>query len=617
MCGISVAINVNNASVAQELIKSINDKVAHRGPDDEGYHFGKNYALGHRRLSIIDLSQRGHQPMVMDGLAISFNGEIYNYIELREELRALGHAFHSESDTEVILAAYKEWGIKAFSKFNGMWAFALADESKKEVIFCRDQFGIKPIYYTWVNDHFFVGSEIKQFCAIDGFSPELNKAVAVNFVVTGLLNFSEETFFKGVKELRAGHCLIYDLSSHDVKTIKWYDLKEQISQVKDNFPESVDQIRKLMIDSVKLRMRSDVPVGSCLSGGIDSSTIISLVKSQNLGHPEFSTISSCFNDERHDEQMFSDLVTERTGFKSFKIFPDLNHLYKQNVLDLMLYHQDQPFSGGTHFLEYCVYKKARESNFKVMLGGQGCDEFLCGYNDFFYIQVVELLNRLKFKKAFKALRIRAVDKAIDFREEVIAFISSMYLPKLAIFVKRMMGVNLYPWLSLEWRTLADSSLRTFENNSIRNYSLDQIQITSLPYQLHSEDRNSMLFSIESRLPFLDSRLVEYCLGLPSSYKIKDGVTKAVLRDAITELPPEIKDRKHKMGFISPDEEWMLANSSWVRNELKAAILDTSIFTMDIVKKFDQFIEGEEPYQPIYFRAIAFNRFLKVFKMKIN
>lgn len=617
MCGISLAINKNNTSVNPDLINSMNDKVIHRGPDDEGYFFGPNYALGHRRLAIIDLSSGGHQPRVDRDLAISFNGEIYNYIELRDELKILGHVFQSGSDTEVIIKAYREWGINAFSRFNGMWAIILADMTANEIILCRDQFGIKPLYYCTIGNGFYAGSEIKQFTCIPEFTAELNHKVAINFILSGLLNYSEETFFNKVLALNPGYLLRYSLTSHQYSSIGWYKLREQIHKSNPSYQQSVQHVRSLMIESIRLRMRSDVLVGSCLSGGIDSSTIVGLSKSQALTNSEFLTITCCFDDERHDERYFSDQVSGSTGFPSLKIFPNLRWLIEDNLFDRMLYHQDQPFSGATHYLEYCVYKCARENNRTVMLGGQGSDEYLAGYDDFFYVVTKELLLAFRFRGAFNLLRIRAITKGLYFLDELRSFLKSELFFPVALLAKKLLGIDSQPWLSKKWKNLAKMYKRDFKSTSILELSILQMEKTSLPYQLHSEDRNSMMFSIESRLPFLDHRLVEYCMGLPAGYKVKDGVTKAVLRDAIHELPDEIRNRKHKMGFISPDADWMLSNSSAIRAELKAAILETGMFTIDLVKRFDRFVDGEIGYDPVFFRVMALNRFIKVFKMKVH
>lgn len=617
MCGISIAIDTTRQSVPHDRIKAMNDKVFHRGPDDEGFYFGENFAFGHRRLSIIDLSSAGHQPMTRNKLCITYNGEIYNYIELRDQLISLGHTFQSASDTEVILAAYEEWGTSAFSKFNGMWAFAIHDAVNNSIIFCRDHFGIKPFYYSKTKKHFLAGSEIKQFTAVNEFEPILNKSVAVNFLVNGLLNHSAETFFEGVNELRPGHYLTYQLTTHETKIVCWYDLDKASTRVNDDYQLAVGKVRSLFVDSVRLRMRSDVRVGSCLSGGIDSSSIVGTIHSQQLANTDFATITSCYTDATYDEQRFSDLVTNQTGFKSAKVFPALNDLDENGDLDKMVYHQDQPFSGASHYSEFKVFETARKEKMIVMQDGQGSDEYLAGYHEFFNERVSELVTTLQWRPAVLLLRQKAIHRTRSFYSELTSFLRSQYLFPIINGIKSLVGRNNYSWLSDEWKKIAATSLITYQSRGIRALSLNEMQHSSIPYQLHSEDRNSMLFSIESRLPFLDHRLVEYCIGLPSSYKIRDGYSKAVLRDAMAELPEPIKYRKDKMGFVAPDPTWILQNKDRVRKDLEYVIQSTGIFSAQLLSRFDRFVSGELGYEPIYFRALTFSRFCKCFNMKVN
>jgi asparagine synthase (glutamine-hydrolysing) len=617
MCGISLIVSKDNSPVPEAKIAAITDKIIHRGPDDYGYFYHNNFAFGHRRLSIIDLSQGGHQPMISENLSIVYNGEIFNYIELRKELQTLGHAFKTESDTEVILVAYKEWGIRAFDKLNGMWAFAIADTLKNEILLCRDRYGIKPLYYCQTKNYFLAGSEIKQFTALEEFEPILNKEVAVNFLVNGLLNYSTSTFFEGVNELRPGSFLQYNLSNHSQKVTVWYDLRKKINPNRDTYLEATFKLRSLLIDSIKLRMRSDVPVGCCLSGGLDSSSIVSVIKSHELEPPWFSTITACFNDERHNEQPYSDTVTEMTGFKSHKIFPELKDLFNKGQMDTMIYHHDQPFSGGTHFLEFCVYKAARQLNLTVMQGGQGPDEYLGGYDDYYYAYATECLRKFRLKKFFDFFNERSANLGVHFGQELIAYIRSVFWISLSGKIKSALGINSFTWLSTPYQLLAKNALVYYRNGSIKGLSLNQMMYNSLPYQMHSEDRNSMLFSVESRLPFLDHRLVEYGIALPSHYKLRKGVTKRVLRDAVSELPESIRERKHKMGFVSPDAEWLVSQAPEVRKQLKEAIVNSGFFTVDLLINFDRFVEGEANFSPLFFRAIALNRFLKIFSMKVK
>jgi asparagine synthase (glutamine-hydrolysing) len=617
MCGISIVINKVGQRVPQELVKSLNDKVSHRGPDDEGFYVGSDFAFGHRRLSIIDLTAGGHQPMERKQLCITYNGEIYNYLELREELIALGHSFSSASDTEVILAAYEQWGTNAFEKLNGMWAFAISNSVTNEIIFSRDHFGIKPLYYTQTDHFFLAGSEIKQFTACHEFQTVLNQSVAVNFLVSGLLNYSNQTFFEGVNELRPGHYLRYNLATHNIELQPWYFLDRASVPVQDNFDMAVKKVRSLFEDSVRIRMRSDVRVGSCLSGGIDSSAIVGIIHGKAMANEKFATITSCYTDKRYDEQQFSDLVTVQTGFRSNKVYPDLNHLLEEGHLDEMIYHQDQPFGSASHYSEYSVFKEARKSGIIVMQDGQGSDEYLCGYSEFWIAHLLEMMKSFQWRNAFALLKQKATHRGTTFFTELKSVLRSVFLFKLANRWNKWMGKANEPWLSGDWQHLAATSLVKFKRQSVRDLSITEIERSSIPYQLHSEDRNSMLFSIESRLPFLDHRLVEYCIGLPTSYKIRNGYTKAVLREAVTELPEVIKKRKDKMGFVAPDGQWMQLNKFAVRQELKDVIASTGIFSNELLNYFDLFTEGNRAYELIYFRALTFGRFCKIFKIKIK
>lgn len=615
MCGISVLIDLSNKPIHRDLVQLVNDRVSHRGPDDEGYYFGTNFAFGHRRLSILDLSSAGHQPMHRDHLCITFNGEIYNYIELREELIGIGHSFTSGSDTEVILAAYRQWGEASFSKFNGMWAFAIHDSIKNEIIFCRDHFGIKPLYYTSTPTFFLAGSEIKQFTAIDEFKPRLNKTVAANFLANGLLNYAEETFFKGVMEIRGGNYLRYNLLTHQFKLKQWYNLSDAAIPVTDSYELAKQKVRSLFIDSVKLRMRSDVRVGSCLSGGIDSSSIVSIIHTQKFANSDFATITSCYDDKKYDEQTFSDLVTEDTKFLAKKVFPNLDDLFDKGHLDKIIYHQDQPFSGASHYSEFKVFEEASKNRMIVMQDGQGSDEYLCGYGEFYVASIAELLLALRFGKVFSFLKTKAIYKKTSVTKEAIQFLFSFFIHDLVKTFKTLLGKGNPNWLTPKWQALAGKSYKT-RLTSIRKLSIFEIETSSIPYQLHSEDRNSMLFSIESRLPFLDHRLVEYCTGLPSYYKISPQYSKAILRDAIEELPNPIRHRKDKMGFVAPDAEWTLANQEKIGEELRSLVQNSDIFSQQLIVAFEKFVEGKRIYDPIFFRALALSRFCRLFNMEI-
>lgn len=614
MCGISLLISGVDQFVSAEHINGMNNRVIHRGPDGEGYYYGRNFAMGHRRLSIIDLSDAGLQPMQKGGDVLIFNGMIYNYLELRDELVALGYHFSSQTDTEVLLVACQHWGLDAFRRLNGMWAFALYRKKSNDIILCRDYYGIKPLYYTYMKGLFAAGSEIKQFISLPGFVPALNKKIAVNFLVNGFSNYSEQTFFNGVKELRGGHYMIYNLDTHQSKINKWYDLADAAEPRSDGFDQASKVLHDLFGDSVKKRMRADVNVGSCLSGGIDSSSIVSYVSAHQLANQGFATVTSCYNEAHYDERKYSDEVSRLTGFRAVKVFPDLNRLLDGGDLDAMLYYQDQPFAGASHYSEFAVFRTAARNDLSVMLDGQGADEYLCGYEDFFNTYLQQLFKQGKFKAAFDNIKTKARAKDIPAWDVVKSYVKEAYWFPMILFTKKLIRKSNYSWLSAAWKRIADDQLVVFKSRSVRELSLEQMTTTSLPFQLHSEDRNSMMHSIESRLPFLDHRLVEYIISLPCDYKIRNGLSKYIFREAITELPEPIRSRANKMGFVAPDEPWIRANHVRIRQELEEVVRSSDIFSTDLLKRFDKFINGKLNFEYIYFRAIALHRFMKVFKM---
>jgi asparagine synthase (glutamine-hydrolysing) len=318
MCGISGLIALNNENIEGVLIKKYTDIIAHRGPDDDGFFLEGSLALGHRRLSIIDLSKDGHQPMsYLEKYVIVYNGEVYNYLELREELIKLGYSFRSKTDTEVMLAAYDAWGEDCLNRFNGMWAFILYDRSKKTVFCARDRFGVKPMYYSQIGNLLCLGSEIKQFTVVPGWKAKANNKRLLDFLMLNVFDHTEETLFENVFQLKGGCKLVVDLQNNKWNVSRWYDLSKKISRTNGS-ERNADTFLKLMKDSVNLRLRSDVKVGSCLSGGLDSSTIVCLVnellKEKNKSEIQ-ETVSSCFAEKQFDESTFIDGARSRRQFR--------------------------------------------------------------------------------------------------------------------------------------------------------------------------------------------------------------------------------------------------------------------------------------------------------------
>jgi asparagine synthase (glutamine-hydrolysing) len=472
------------------------------------------------------------------------------------------------------------------------------------------------LFYTGAGPYFLAGSEIKQFSAIPEFQPKLNHAAAYNFFVKGLLNYSEESFFDGVYALMPGHYLEYDLRSNSYHKHQWYNLETQIIAVKDDFDTAKTKIGELIKESLRIRVRSDVRLGSCLSGGIDSSGIVTTLFNSKYVNGSFATITSCYEDKAYDERFYSDIVSAKTKHPSISVFPDLDALITDDHLDLMLYHLEQPISTASHYSEFKVFETAAQNGLKVMLDGQGADEYFWGYDEFFTTKVEYLINRGRVLRALKLLKRKAAHNESSLLREIKIAFNTFYFFPLIEYSKRKIGAPVVAWLEGAW--LKRSSADGFESHcrSCNELSLEQMRYSSLPYQLHSEDRNSMLFSVESRLPYLDHRLVEYVMGLPAHFKINDGYSKYILRESLEDLPDEIRYRKHKMGFPAPDQSWVKNNPQVIRGKLAEAIKDIPFLNDQLLERYEQFLRGEIGYEAIYIRAISFHRFIKIFKISI-
>lgn len=536
MCGISFILNKGVQEIdLPESIELMNNRIIHRGPNASGTYFYKNVGLGHRRLSIIDLSESANQPLFYNQYVLIFNGEIYNYKELREELCNYGYIFKTNTDSEIIPAAYNKWGEDCLDRFNGMWSFVLLDTENDTVFFSRDRFGIKPLYVYEDSQSILMCSEIKQLLDIPWFIKEINTKTLNNFL-NKQYNTSEDTFFRNVFEIRGGKKGTINLNTNQITTSRWYDLSKKLSFI-DNSLLSYDEIVKtttdLFTDSLKLRLRSDVKVGSCLSGGIDSSSIVSMIKVNELINDEFTTITSTYNQKDFDETYYSDLLCKQYDIKNLKVYPDLKKLYSDNLLQQINYYQDQPIPSCSHINEYEVFKKAHEEGIIVMLDGQGADEYFLGYKEFESQLIFDLLSQKRFFKAFFFIRKFSKQK------------------KSTIWKEIKILRNIY-----KKNKVSNNQLGVHFNKSSYLLSLEELLETSIPYQLHSEDRNSMLNSIESRLPFLDYRLVEFISSIAPEKRIHNGIKKSIIRDAAYSLPKAIKNRMDKLGFVAPDKVFL-------------------------------------------------------------
>ncbi|HXE98219.1 MAG TPA: asparagine synthase (glutamine-hydrolyzing), partial [Dongiaceae bacterium] len=497
MCGIAGFVSI--ASHDSELIVRMTTPIRHRGPDDEGYVIfsdaGRNplvcggadtpanayagawdyspvqsissvagtpvtMAFGHRRLSIVDLSPLGHQPMSYSNARywITYNGEIYNHVELRAELGSLGHRFSSHADTEVLLAAYAQWGEQCLHRLNGMWAFAILDRLESTLFIARDRFGVKPLYY-WISPEglFAFASEIKQFIELPGWQARINAQRTYDFLVFGLTDHTHETMFDGLFQLKPGHCMKIDLKrigelapNQAISTQSWYVLKA--APFIGTFEDACEKFRQTFMDSVKLRLRADVPVGSCLSGGLDSSSIVCMMNellSQQEAPAIQKTFSACTDVERYNERKWIDIVVDETGVDAHYVYPSLENLFEES--DQITWHQDEPFGSTSIYAQWNVFKLASVAGVKVMLDGQGADEYLAGYHGFFGARLAGLFKELRWielmREALSMRRIHAYSLSTSLK-----FLANHILPHgIADALKQKIGhTHSTPsWLNLQ------------------------------------------------------------------------------------------------------------------------------------------------------------------------
>lgn len=581
MCGIAACV-FRKSEIDKKKFEAMTDVISYRGPDDRGFYYDNGLAMGHRRLSIIDLSKDGHQPFEMvDGYVIIFNGEIYNYIELREDLEKSGYKFVTKTDTEVIVQSYIKWGTECVSHFNGMWAFVIYDK-KKRVLFCsRDRFGVKPFYYTEQEGLFLIASEIKQFFEVLERNPYADLDRLTRYIVRGDVSEPPYTMFKDVYQLEPGTNLTYDIESHSFSKFRYYSLDEKM----DNslpYNEACDLFRDTFIKSVSLRLRSDVQVGYFLSGGLDSSSIVCTADKlrrgslQNDKRYEQHTITSCYEDKRYDEQEFVNAVVEVTDVKVHKVYPDTNNIWKD--VDEILWHMDEPVFGASGVSQWSVCGEAAKQGLTVVLDGQGSDEQLAGYSDFYTVLYIDLLRKGKIR---------------ELKNEIVAYISAKEDKTNGLSLMSIITSAIKDWLTPE---LLDRYVKRmhyryiaglpFDKKTLRNVYrnidvyprrdpekfIQKYMTDELIGILHNLDRKTMAFSLEARNPFLDYRLVEAVSKMPLEFKIRNGWTKAVLRDGMNGIIPEkVQWRKSKLAFVAPVEKWINENRLMYGEELKKSL----------------------------------------------
>ena len=635
MCGIAgIVLKRPGGFNLKEKIFSMSQSIRHRGPDGEGFilamdknvtpysnaeqKFTRNdlnyipktelpktigethLAFAHRRLSIIDLSETGHQPMCNKTAThwITFNGEIYNYIELKEELKKLGHIFISESDTEVVLIAYKHWGTDCVNHFNGMWAFCIYDTEKQICFASRDRLGVKPFYYVNTDRMFSFASEQKAFIKSGIIPLQINKKALHDYLINDLLENNPSNFFEGINELWPGTNLTYDIHSKTISVTPYYDLKDHVTLKNDNLNEKelVEKIRETFESSVKLRMRSDVEVGTCLSGGVDSSALA--VTMSEITQQPLHCFTSVFSGENFNEEYFADLVAKQIQAKHHKIEPSLEDFEKE--IDTLIYSQDVPIWSSSTYAQYKVMELAKQNNIKVVLDGQGADELFGGYHHHFAAKWSNLIAQGEYFEALKD--IRASDKTISG-----AF--TFYL-KERIKQKYFLNKKHFP-LFFKSEFLESSEIKNpfVYFKDVNELLIDDIYKTRLKSFLKCEDRCGMWHSVESRTPFSDDiELINLLFSFDGNKKIQHGISKYLLREAVKDkLPKEIYSRYDKKGFETPMQKWMMALKPKLILEIKEAQFDfvnyNSLEKADISNPF---------HYKLLFKLFVLSRWRKAF-----
>jgi asparagine synthase (glutamine-hydrolysing) len=548
MCGIFGAIATDRKFEADMLegFMQLTDLVHYRGPNDSGY-IGINMEsgparqgdafdvfLGNRRLSILDLSPAGHQPMHDgNGCWIVFNGEIFNYIELRDELQALGHQFSTSCDTEVILHVYDEYGEDGFEKLNGMWAFALVDIPRRRVVLSRDRFSIKPLYLANVGNRIYFGSEIKQLLPLIP-ALHINAEVMCTFLAQGLMDHSSETFFNGISQVPPKTNVVIDFTNGAVRHKLYWDYA---GTTNCKPAEACEYFRELLTDSVRIRLRSDVKTGLLLSGGLDSSTLALI--SQALAQGNVETFSVVSEKPRYSEGEFITELISASGIANRKLVLQPFHIFE--TLEELIYYHDEPFG---HFSVVALYKLLQlvkeQSDVVVLLSGQGGDEILLGYLKFFVFYLRDLVRQGKYASAAQQLLSSIVQRTCV-RQLTIGE-ARRYLPFL----------NRYGHVITHRHDFVPIGL-TGSVNERQKLDIDRY---SVPALAHYEDRISMSQSLELRYPFLDHRVVDFAVNLPTESKIHNGWTKYILRQSFPELPDQIRWRRDKQGFTTPEAHWL-------------------------------------------------------------
>jgi asparagine synthase (glutamine-hydrolysing) len=596
MCGIAGIINKNKQALDPQGLFLMAETLAHRGPDDEkfilfdtercqehlftkgeSHRFQGNVGFAHRRLSIIDLSEKAAQPLCDEERKrwIIHNGEIFNYLEIRDELIKLGHAFQTQSDTEVILKSYKQWGEECLHRFNGMWAFVIYDTENRKIFGARDRFGIKPFFYHENSLHFSFASEVKALLTLPWIDRKPFMPVIKDYLLYSRVDTSKYSFFEGTQKLDPGSYLTIDLrDDFNLKTVRWWKIQEHIQH--DSLEESqrYDKFREVLLSSVKLRLRSDVPIGTCLSGGIDSSAVVSLANPY-LGEGKQRTFSIIQPGFKYDESRYMDEIITRFNVIPKKIVVKGDDLLKD--LDEVIHSHDEPFTSTSMYAQWKVFELAKKNGVTVTLDGQGADESMAGYPYFRMVYWAELLERGKFRRYLEET-CSNTQRRTEFLVNLLSSFTGFFPHRKMISWAKIRSPQ-YSSSWIEKTYLKNIPLPSAEREKEFDHRLNQrlyeiFAFDGLPALLRYADRNSMAHSLESRMPFLDHRLVTFLFSLSSEFKIRNGWSKHIMREALKDdVPQAVMMRRDKIGFVTQESDWFRTDmSEFIRGIIQSSSL---------------------------------------------
>ena len=568
MCGIVGVLNFDGTKINPNDLNNFKNSILHRGPDGSGTFINSenNVGFGHVRLSILDLSNLSKQPMTCENkrYTLTFNGEIYNFLEIKRELLNLGYKFKSKGDTEVILAAYEKWGEKCQYKFNGMWAFAIWDQKNKKLFISRDRFGVKPLYYLRTKERFYFASELKSFMHIEKkYIPDFNYS---NFkycsesIVNGSYYSTESTFLNGVKELPSGYQLTLDINNK-IKITKWWSTIEQLEEIPKNYEDQKEKFFELFNNACNLRMRSDVKIATSLSGGIDSSSIVAAInqiKNSNLFLDKsinpYKTFILDYVNEKNNETKYATSVAEFHKLDVEYVKLDLKKT-DPDLIKKIIYFQEE-VTGDDGLGPWSIYESIKKNGIKVSVDGHGGDELLAGYSGYPKIAMSDcsMLNLPRLYKLFK-LHLEMNDKSLEGKHFFNILINKLNFRFNKFLKNKNDNDEKYNFLEIEnneKKFLLSENLNKLSNLNKSLYI--DYHFRAMQMNLKKYDKFSMAHGVECRFPFLDWKLAAFCFSLPGQSKISNGFTKRILRDVIKKfLPKSVINRVAKKGFNPANE----------------------------------------------------------------